>query len=549
MTKAIYATLMMLFFAGSIFAQNQSVGINNNGSSPDGSAMLDVSSTTKGFLLPRMTQAQRNAIPTPANGLLVWCNNCGTNGELQVYNGAAWTNLTGGNALGTVPGAPTIGTATAGNAQASVPFTQPASNGGSAITSYTATSNPGGYTGTLNQAGTGVITVTGLTNGQAYTFTVTATNANGTGVASASSNSVTPATVPDAPTIGTATSGNTWAAVPFTQPASNGGSTITSYTAYSNPGNITGTLTQSGSGSITVNGLTNGTAYTFTVKATNVNGQGATSAASNSVTPASTPDAPTIGTAIAGNAQASVPFTQPASNGGSIITSYTATSTPGNFTGTLTQAGSGTITVTGLANGTAYTFKVKATNAAGTGAESAASNSVTPAALVVGDNYQGGKIAYILISGDPGYNASVQHGIIAALADQSNEIAWITGGSTATTANNNTSSALGTGQANTNAMKAQTGYTGGAAKVCDDYVNSETGTGVYTDWYVPSKDELYKVYQNRGAIGGFIGSYYWSSTEYNAVSSYNINWSSGDTNNYNGKVNAVGFSVRAIRSF
>jgi len=88
-----------------------------------------------------------------------------------------------------VPGAPTIGTATAGDASASVTFTAPANNGGSAITSYTVTSSPGGVTGT---GASSPVTVSGLTNGTAYTFTVTATNGTGTGPASAASNSVTP---------------------------------------------------------------------------------------------------------------------------------------------------------------------------------------------------------------------------------------------------------------------------------------------------------------------------------------------------------------------
>ena len=190
--KAVYLTVMMLFLAGSMVAQNQNVGINNTGSSPDPSAILDVSSTTKGFLPPRMTQVQRNAIVSPAAGLIIWCSNCGINGELQVFNGASWTNISGTVAAAAVPGAPVIGTATAGNGQASVSFTQPASNGGSAITSYTATSTPGSITGTLNQAGSGTIVVSGLTNGTAYTFTVKATNAIGTGPASSASNSVTP---------------------------------------------------------------------------------------------------------------------------------------------------------------------------------------------------------------------------------------------------------------------------------------------------------------------------------------------------------------------
>jgi hypothetical protein len=89
----------------------------------------------------------------------------------------------------TVPDAPTIGTATGGNAQASVTFTAPADTGGTAITGYTVTSSPGGLTGT---GGSSPIVVTGLTNGTAYTFTVTATNAQGTSAASAASNSVTP---------------------------------------------------------------------------------------------------------------------------------------------------------------------------------------------------------------------------------------------------------------------------------------------------------------------------------------------------------------------
>lgn len=71
------------------------VAINTNSAEADGSAMLDVQSTEKGFLPPRMTEAERNAIGSPAAGLLVWCTNCGSNGELQVYNGSAWTNMIG----------------------------------------------------------------------------------------------------------------------------------------------------------------------------------------------------------------------------------------------------------------------------------------------------------------------------------------------------------------------------------------------------------------------------------------------------------------------
>jgi hypothetical protein len=87
-----------------------------------------------------------------------------------------------------VPAAPTIGTAVAGNANASVAFT-PAATLCTANTSYTATSNPGSFTGSGSAS---PLTVGSLVNGTGYTFTVTATNAVGTGAASGASNSVTP---------------------------------------------------------------------------------------------------------------------------------------------------------------------------------------------------------------------------------------------------------------------------------------------------------------------------------------------------------------------
>jgi len=87
--------------------------------------------------------------------------------------------------------------------------------------------------------------------------------------------------------------------------------------------------------------------------------------------------APTSVTATAGNASASVAFTAPASDGGSPITGYTVTSSPGNFTAT---GATSPINVTGLTNGTAYTFTVVATNAVGNSVASSASAAVTPAA-------------------------------------------------------------------------------------------------------------------------------------------------------------------------
>ncbi len=274
----------------------------------------------------------------------------------------------------TAPDAPTIGTAIAGNAQATVTFTPPANDGGSPITSYTVTSNPRGRIGTCTAS---PCIVMDLTNGAIYTFTVTATNAVGTGANSALSNIVIPATVPNAPGSVSATGGNALATVTFSPPGgsppSDGGSPITGYTATSSPQGRTGTCTDS---PCVVTGLTNGTRYAFWVTANNAVGSSQPSGTSNFVTPAPIrPDAPTIGIAVGGNTQAMVTFTAPANDGGSPITSYTATSSPQGRTGTCTAS---PCIVTGLTNDTAYTFTVRAINTVGTSLYSANSNSVKP---------------------------------------------------------------------------------------------------------------------------------------------------------------------------
>jgi uncharacterized protein (TIGR02145 family) len=197
--KHFFTFLVAVLITASTYAQ---VGIGT--SSPDASAALDITSTTKGLLMPRMTNAQRLAIASPVAGLQVFVTDF-NGGTFLFYNGTGWNELS--YTVVAAPDAPTITGVVSGDAQATVSFTAPSSNGGAAITSYTATSNPDGLTATVNQAGSGTIIVTGLTNGTGYTFTVRATNAIGTtSAASDASSSVTPDAIPTVLSV----TGNTW---------------------------------------------------------------------------------------------------------------------------------------------------------------------------------------------------------------------------------------------------------------------------------------------------------------------------------------------------
>jgi hypothetical protein len=190
--------------------------------------------------------------------------------------------------------------------------------------------------------------------------------------------------IPGPPTGLVAAAGSNAATISFAIPINVGGG-VTNYTLTSSPGGVTATGTAS---PITVSGLTNGTAYTFTGKANNPAGSSVASTASNSVTPslsAAVPNAPGRSVAVEGNTNAYITWPTPTSNGGSAITGYVVTPYIGASPGTpLTVGVVNAATVTGLTNATAYTFKVVGLNANGTGAQSAATNAVTPLSLPTG---------------------------------------------------------------------------------------------------------------------------------------------------------------------
>jgi len=260
----------------------------------------------------------------------------------------------------TVPDAPTLTTATPGNQTATIAWTAPADSGGSAIVSYTVSTSPASDGCTVASPAV-TCNLAGLTNGTEYTVSVVATNAGGNSVSS-NTLAVTPRTVPTPPIAVAATPGNTEAVVTWSAPTNNGGNAIASYTATASPGAATCTIAAPAT-TCTITGLTNGTAYTVSVVATNAAGNSAASATA-AVTPRTVPGAPQNVVATAGNSAVQIAWDAPASNGGSVITGYTVTGSPA---GSCTTNGSTSCVITGLTNGTEYTFTVTATNAAGTG--------------------------------------------------------------------------------------------------------------------------------------------------------------------------------------
>jgi len=225
------------------------------------------------------------------------------------------------------------------------------------------------------------------------------------------------------------------------------------------------------------------------------------------------PGAPTIGTATAtGSTTATVAFTAPAIDGGSTITSYTATSSPGGITGTLNQAGSGTISITGLSGGTSYTFTVTATNAVGTGPASAASNSITTVP-VIGQAFGGGFYA-----GQIGVSGSATHNlVIGPISTAQSTLAWKNTNTATTGADSDID-----GPQNTLDMVADGNSTVyPAAHFCNNL-----STGGQTDWYMPAKNELEVCYYNLKptTTANFTGS----GTNPNAVPARASSYTSGD---------------------
>lgn len=209
-----------------------------------------------------------------------------------------------------------------------------------------------------------------------------------------------------------------------------------------------------------------------------------------------------------------------------------------------TSGGTFTSILNGLTAGVTYNVRAYATNSVGTSYGPAQTFMTTPTAIIpaVGDSYGGGIVGYVYQNGDPGYTSSNIPILITSTAPQG-FTRWHNGSNVTTGA---TASVLGTGFTNTNSIisvqgTVTTSYAAGVAR-------AHNGGG-FTDWYLPSQDELNKLYINKSTIGGFTGTmnYFWTSTESSANTAKMQNFLSGGAITDFAK-SASGGYVRAVRS-
>jgi hypothetical protein len=149
----------------------------------------------------------------------------------------------------------------------------------------------------------------------------------------------------------------------------------------------------------------------------------------------------------------------------------------------------------------------------------------------VGEHFGGGIVYYVDYSG--------QHGLIVSESDTGGNIAW----SNVSSGWSNAQS-FSNGLANSDTIIRQTGHTNSAAKHCLDFTVNHNG--YFTDWLLPSSYEMSMIFSNAYALGGFTPANYWTSTEYNNVYAWYLNFTNGSFN-YNLK-SGTG-RCRCVRGF
>jgi hypothetical protein len=226
---------------------------------------------------------------------------------------------------------------------------------------------------------------------------------------------------------------------------------------------------------------------------------------------------------------------------------YSTDSNFGTYSTSSTQsnvvAGTHAISLSGLTASTTYHAKAFITNKAGTSYGPAVSFTTTTPPIEVGNSYGGGLVFYIFQSGDPGYLAGETHGLIASSSDLSTYTDWKNNGGFTDIA---TGTGIGTGLANTNAIISSHGS---SATYAAGFARAYNGGG-YTDWYLPSRDELYKMHisigQGANNIANMRSETYWSSSQSDSYQAYYMFAQ-------NGSITTIwkdwGKAVRAIRTF
>ena len=492
MNKLHFLLGILLLNSCLLFSQ---VAINTDGSLPDVSAMLDVKSSTKGMLAPRMTFEQRKAIVWPSEGLMVVCINGSKSGNpvLSVFLNGKWVNV---STSCETPAIPVSGTPIPNVTQitwnwSSVPIVL--GYKWNTVNDYNTATNLGNVTS---------FTETGLTCWTSYTRYLWAFNDCGPAQPLTLTQSTLQIPFSPAPTAGTHISyvGNIiWNWNTVSGASGYKWNTINDFATATDMGNLTFK---------TESGLTCGTSYGRFVWAY-VNCGHSTPVI---LTQLSTPCPPTVTTESVSNIDITT-----ATCGGEVVSSggvpVTArgvcwSTSPNPTTSdnkTINGYGTGTFTsyLSGLtAPNVLYYVRAYATNSGGTSYGNEVSFSTL--SFAIGQTYGGGIIFWI--------NGTGEHGLISAATDQSAGAEFGCSGNVTPT-----STAVGQGQANTDAILYSCTVPGIAAHLCDNLVLNG-----YSDWFLPSLYELSLVAVHYTVIGGFTSTYYWSSSESNSTHAWSL---------------------------
>jgi len=349
---------------------------------------IDNSTNETGFKIERKTDAAGTyaQVGTVGAGVTTY-SDMGLIAATQYYYRVRAHNAVGDSAYsdeanattnGTPPAAPTGLTATPSGTQVTLAWA--ASTNATSYNVKRATTAGGPYASVVTGVTTTGYTNTGLANGTTYYYVVSAVNANGEGANSAEASAIT---APAAPTGLTATAGN--AQVSLAWNASTGATSYNVKRATTSGGAYTTIVTGVTTTSYADTGVTNGTTYYYVVAAVNASGESPNSAQA-SATPGVAPPAPTNLTAAAGNAQISLSWA--ASSGATSYNLYRGTSsgfTPNDSNRAAAGLTATSYTSTGLTNGTAYYFIVRAVNAAGESGNSNEAGATPSAGAGVGE--------------------------------------------------------------------------------------------------------------------------------------------------------------------